>query len=325
MAAGPKSKSNAAADPSSNSTAFRKFFKRKYSGVQKRLQKRSQGGNYVYFWNNKHHAQKTGIYVRGGCDLMAVFAAEPLINPVLKGSCCIYRGGIGASSSRSDILLQTQIDLDRAVLAPVQEKLKLPRRYFRTDLFSPAFKVPRAKDIPTFSKDVVVLSIAPDVVRTAYQHREHGFVVDPGGWWLNQKMDNVLSDMDTVMWFNRSFKKLGQLGLAEAFDNWREIIIRLRTESGAQIVMFNVLGIEPGNQTYDYQYVRNSQVIRRREFNLALYELSRDMNFPIVDIDRLLKREGVQKQVDFAHWPIERFDQIAGEVFGTFQELGVFS
>ena len=35
-------------------------------------------------------------------------------------------------------------------------------------------------------------------IRTGYRHKEHGFVVDPGGDWLNQSLDAVLNDLASV-------------------------------------------------------------------------------------------------------------------------------
>ncbi len=311
------------ARPPQKENDFRGFFDRRVRGIKGRLRKRRQGDNYITFWSGDPRRRRLGIYVYGGCDLMAIFAAEARIRAVLNGTCCLYRGGIGASSARSDILLQTLADYPREVLAPVMEKLSLPAAYFRPHLFGERFEVPQKNGFSTYRKQVIALSIAPDVVRTAYQHREHGFLVDPGGWWLNQNMENVLADMQTVAWFQRSFRKLGRLDVEESISNWGRIIALIREKTTAEVVLFNTLGVEPGDRSYDYQFVRRAPVIRRRQFNLALYELSRQLDFSIVDIDRLLKREGVQQQVDFAHWPIERFDPIAEEFFAVLQELGV--
>ena len=89
---------------------------------------------------------------------------------------------------------------------------------------------------------------------------------------------------------------------------------------GARVILYNSLSVEPGDQTYNYQLVRNSQTIRRRKFNHGLVELSRRLNFSIIDIDRILKQEGVREQVGFAHWPIERFETIAAEVVRILKE-----
>jgi hypothetical protein len=166
-----------------------------------------------------------------------------------------------------------------------------------------------------FPKSVVVLSIGPDFARTLYRHREHGFLIDPGGWWLNQSMAGVLKDMSSVMWFNKTFAKVGRITVEESMANFTRIIELIRERTGAYVMVFNLLGVEPGDLTHNFQHVKNSNMMRRRAFNLALYDLSQQLDFSVVDIDRLLKRNGVEEQVDFAHWPLERFGPVAQEMF----------
>ena len=89
------------------------------------------------------------------------------------------------------------------------------------------------------------------------------------------------------------------------------------------ILVFNVLTVEPGDRIHNYQLRRNPEVMRRREFCLALVELSRELGFHIVDIDRVLKREGVDRQVDFAHFPTDLAGPIAADVFDILNTLEV--
>ena len=75
----------------------------------------------------------------------------------------------------------------------VSDRLRLRRDYFKPTLFSPGFLIPGFRHLGVFPKTVVVLSLAPNVIRTLYRHRESGFLVDPGGWWLNQDLDTVIA------------------------------------------------------------------------------------------------------------------------------------
>ncbi|MGF1618498.1 MAG: hypothetical protein ACFCU2_11940, partial [Acidimicrobiia bacterium] len=68
------------------------------------------------------------------------------------------------------------------------------------------------------------------------------------------------------------------------------------------------------NPTHNYQLVKTAHAARRREFTIALAELSAELNFAIVDIDRILKNMGVEEQVDFAHFPVDRMGPIGVEV-----------
>ena len=150
-------------------------------------------------------------------------------------------------------------------------------------------------------------------------------MVDPGGWWLNQNMSNVLDDLSSVQWFNKNFKKIGKISLEESRENFRRLIGLLRERTGVKHVMiFNMLGMEPGEQIYNYQFVRDPQVIRRRQFNLMLTDLSRELDFSIIDVDKILKSLGVKEQVDFAHWPIDRFEPVAREVYRVMDDMNLF-
>jgi hypothetical protein len=295
------------------------FVQRRLNTVIQLATRRRQGRNFIHVWNSGR-AEPVGIYLFGGCDMMSVFAAEPLLRAGLKGHLSIFKGGTGAASARSDIMLQSRQPLPSEQVQETVDRLQLPRNYFQPGIFDPYFELPGRLKPNRFKKNVVILSIAPDIVRTAYRHREHGFLVDPGGWWLNQSMENVLQNMETVTWFSRNFEKIGKISPEDSMRNFEALIGYFKDTLGARVILYNSLSVEPGDQTYNYQLVRNSQTIRRRKFNLGLVELSRRLNFSIIDIDRILKQEGVREQVDFAHWPIERFETIAAEVVRILKE-----
>jgi hypothetical protein len=198
----------------------------------------------------------------------------------------------------------------------------LPLGYFEPRLFGPTFSVPGFGEFP---KTVVVLSMAADVVRTVYRHRESGLLVDPGGWWLEQSMDRVLANLSTVRWFRENFEKVGRLSIEESHANLGKVVSTLAAATGAHIIVFNTLTVEPGTSTHSYQLVENPMTVRLRRFNLSLVELSRTLGFSIIDIDRILKREGVREQVDFAHFTPERFRPIAVELHRVLVELDVIS
>ena len=80
--------------------------------------------------------------------------------------------------------------------------------------------------------------------------------------------------------------------------------------------------VDPANPTHNYQLVKAAHSVRRREFTIALAELSQDLGFAIVDVDRLLKAAGVDEQVDFAHFPVDRMMPIGAELHRILQRLG---
>lgn len=292
--------------------------------VRKRTSREFTGKGFAVLWADRVWERRTGIYLKGSCDLPAVFAAAPQIREAMEGVCCIREEPGGVSNARSDVMLQTLDEPESAVLAPAMENLNLPAAWFKPRVFEPRFRIPEVPSLGEFPKSVIVLSIASDVVRTVYRHREHGFLVDPGGWWLNQDMTHVMTDLSAAQWFRTNFKSLGRISVEDFQSNYRKLVKTLQERTGAEILVFNTLVVEPGSTDHSYRFVKNSHAVRRRQFNLALTELSRELGFSIVDVDRILKTEGVREQVDFAHFPPERFRSIATEVFRIMADRGVF-
>jgi hypothetical protein len=75
---------------------------------------------------------------------------------------------------------------------------------------------------------------------------------------------------------------------------------------------------------HNYQFLGKALRKRLLEFNIAISELSRDLYFPVLDINRILKQHGVRDMVDFYHFPIKVYPAIGQEVFEIMRDLGVF-
>lgn len=266
---------------------------------------------------------RVGIYMRGGCDLPSIFAAAPLIREHVQGTCCIFNDGIGISDARADILLQALRGVRPEQVSDIIARLKLPADYFSPRLVEETFVVPGAESFGEFPKSVVVLSAAPNLVRTAYRHREHGYLVDPGGWWLNQSMESVLSDLSSARWFKEHFQPVGRISIESFRESFGEVVRLVKNKTGAHVLAYNALVVEPGNPTHNYQFVKNAQSMRGRELHLALTDLSRELDFHVVDVDRVLKRAGVSRQTDFAHFLTEHSAAIGAEAHRILAELGV--
>src|SRR5213078_3450628 len=84
-------------------------------------------------------------------------------------------------------------------------RLSLNRGYFMPRMFEPTFEVPSSDGLEEFSKNVIILSIGPDVVRVMYRHRQRGLLVDPGGIWFGRPMEEVLGDPSAAQWFRDNF------------------------------------------------------------------------------------------------------------------------
>lgn len=266
---------------------------------------------------------RRGILLRGGCDLPTTYTAAPLLRQGIKGTIAIYRQLGGTGSHRSDQLLQTLGDVDPGFMAEARENLRLHAENFQPVMFAPDFEIRRHPQAGRFPMSVTVMSIAQDEVRQLYRHRQLGYVVDPGGWWLNQDLDRVLDDLSAVHWFREHFAKIGRLRVAQSMANNTKVIEEIRRRNGSKVVFYNTMVIDPASTVHNYQWLNATHSARRREFAIALAELSARMNFPIVDVDRILKTQGVQEQVDFAHFPLERQAPIGAEFHRIMQDFEV--
>jgi hypothetical protein len=108
-------------------------------------------------------------------------------------------------------------------------------------------------------------------------------------------------------------------------ENFTKIIQLLRANTTRHVLVFNALTIEPGNTAHNYQFVKHSDTMRWRRFNIALMELSRQLDFPIVDLDRIVRRCGIKGQRSAAHFPPQVDLLIARDAFRIMKELGVFN
>jgi hypothetical protein len=284
------------------------------------------GKNFVVIESRRDPEPRVGIVLRGGCDLPSMFAAAPFIQPDLQGTVAIFKQGTGGDlgAHRSDQILQTLKDIPADVTETVRERLRLEPSYFSPHLFEDKdFEIDGFPEFGRFPKSVVALSIGSDLVRTMYRQREYGFLVDPGGFWLNQLVDRVIPDPTVAKWFKDNFESVGKISLAESRENYRQIIPMIRERTGAEVIMYNTLVVDPGSATHNYQLLNPALSARRRKFQLALMELSAELDFPILDVDRILKRQGVQEQVDFAHVPFSQMQPIGREAHRILTELEV--
>ncbi len=270
--------------------------------------------------------RRTGIVLSGGCDLATSFTAIPLVAEHLQGDLAILNHGTGSviGAHRTDQILRQLSPSDPSHLQEASARLGLDPDYFRPLLFDASeFSIEGHERFGTFPKTVIVLSIGSDLVRVVYRHREHGYLVDPGGYWQNQLSENLLPDPNVARWFKENFENIGRISVTEFHSNLARVITEIRSRLGAHVVVYNSLVVDPGSRTHNYQLLPGDHSIRRREFNLALSDLSTVLGFHILDVDRILKEQGVQQQVDFAHVPTSKTAPIGVEFYRILREIEV--
>ncbi len=288
-----------------------------------RSKKMYVGRESVLLWSESLEGLPIGIYASGARYCNPLFACAPLIQPLLRGGCCIFRDG--PTNARSDLLLQTTRDLPPEWVKPVIEKLELPPSYFQPRFFDKTFLVSGPDGVQEFPKTVIALSIVPDVVSTCYRHRELGFLVDPGPSWVTHYMAEAESGYpEKLLWFHENFESVGKMTVELFQESFAELVRVTRACTGAYILVFNTVTASPGAPCHNYQFLSNQRGRRRLEFNLALVELSRKLDFPIVDVDRIFKRAGVQAQVNWDSFDPRLHLLVAEETLRIFKGWGVF-
>jgi hypothetical protein len=316
-----------------NDTALEQWAKKRYLHYVSSQLRRDRGRGWVQ-WSGRRFVivsesddlpePRRGIVLQGGCDLPSMFTVAPLIRQGIRGTVAIAKvTSGGAGRHRMDQIVQTLDPIPEAHTREVKEKLRLRQDYFEPILFRDMFAIPDQPQFGQFPQTVVVMSIATDLTRTAYAHNRYGFTVDPGGWWLNQSLDRVLDDLSAVDWFRSNFRSVGKLTVEKFQESVALVVPELRERINSKVMIYNSLVIEPGNQTHNYQLIKNPHSARRRSFAVALAEASRALDFHIVDVDRILKTEGVREQIDFAHFPVERMAPIGKEAARILGEMEV--
>ena len=264
---------------------------------------------------------RVAVALAGACDLPSLFGMVRFVPPSFRGTLVVAGRTNVIAATRSDFLLATLDHSDTPASDEAIERLRLPADYFSPQAFDREVTVRR---LGASSKDVVVLSLAADLMRPLYRHRADGFLVDPGSWWLQGVDDQVLGEQAAIVeWMRSDFEPLGRLTLDQIQENYRRLVPLLQERTGAQVVVYNTLVVEPADPTHTFQHRRNPEGLRRRELHVMLAMLSAELGFTILDVDRVLKGHGVDEQLDFAHFPQSAFEPLAREGVRVLDRLGV--
>ena len=184
----------------------------------------------------------------------------------------IYARVIHETWTRSDALLESTGEVPSAIterilpLGPYSSESQFSRRVIGV------------------KADIIVLSIQPDIIMKLVRHRKQGFLFHPYDWhgWAPEVQH----------WLRHEFYPVGLLELEEFMSNFKALISEIRNKSSAEILIFNVSSVIPGDQTHNYQSLPEALATRIRRFNLGLVEVSECTGVSIIDVDHILAREG---------------------------------
>lgn len=263
--------------------------------------------------------ERFGIYGYGGCDVWSIVEAGPPLTRKIEQTLAIAAPGRG-QFTRSDLLLQAFEGVDTELTRETVERMSLDPIAFEPVLFEESFFVPEYEGLGEYPKNVVVLTTSTDMTRTLYRHREHGFLADPGGGWLDTDLSGTLANLDAIKWFSKNFRKVGRLKVEDSMANLHRLITLIRTHLRAEVVVFNALTVDPGRNVLDYSLSESPHDMRRRQFFHTTVELARELDFPIIDVDRIVKGAGTSGLANFVKFTAEHKRLIGAELVRVLRE-----
>jgi hypothetical protein len=165
--------------------------------------------------------------------------------------------------------------------------------------------------------DAIILSVQPDVASGMMRHRSDGyfFYANEASTW----------PADDRRWLNEQFEPLGRLSVAESMTNLAAIVDRIRKNSQAPILIYNLSPIIAHETIHCYLGLGETLSTRIRRFNLGLAELSEEIGISIVDVDTVVARHGADAlKIDAMHLTPEGYELVAQEVVRVLDDLGLF-
>jgi hypothetical protein len=164
--------------------------------------------------------------------------------------------------------------------------------------------------------DAIVLSIQSDIATGLVKHKREGFLFYPSesGRW----------SADDRQWLKTDFEPVENLDVTESMANFTALIKKIREQSEAPILIYNMSPISPGEAIHCHQGMGETYSTRIRRFNLGLIELSEKTGVSIIDIDSVLARQGADAlKLDTIHLTPPGYRLVAEEVVRVLGDLGV--
>jgi hypothetical protein len=163
--------------------------------------------------------------------------------------------------------------------------------------------------------DVVIFSVMQEVMAGMTQARagDYRLYIDSATGWTPADKD----------WLRAAFAPLPRLDVDQSMENFARIIERRRETSDAPILIYNMSSAVPGEWIPCHQGVEGALSTRIKRFNLGLVELSEATGVSIVDVDRVLARNGGDRlRIDTLHLNAEGCRLVAEEVAAILADLG---
>jgi lysophospholipase L1-like esterase len=202
--------------------------------------------------------------------------------------------------------------------ALLQANGKVPESLARRELHLGSYPAPSQFSPAIFESkaNAIILSIQPDVTNQLARHKSEGY-------WLNASESSQWSAEDKA-WLKSDFEFPGLISVAESMANFAAIVEKIREQSEAAILIYNMSPIVPGEMVHCYQGMDESYGTRIRKFNLGLIELSEATGISIIDVESLVARAGADAlKLDVIHLTPPGYQLIAEEVVRVLADLGI--
>jgi lysophospholipase L1-like esterase len=165
--------------------------------------------------------------------------------------------------------------------------------------------------------DAIVLSVQPDVTSGMMRHRAEGYFFYP-----SEASNWPAEDRE---WLTTQFESVSRLSVADSMANLATIVDRIRKNSEAPILIYNLSPIIARETIHCYLGLGETMSTRIRRFNLGLAELSEETGVSIVDVDSIVARHGADAlKIDAMHLTPEGYELVAREVVRVLDDLGLF-
>jgi len=165
--------------------------------------------------------------------------------------------------------------------------------------------------------DVVVLSMQSAATNALVRHRRDGWLLLPDELesWTPEARHYLEAECEYA----------GLAPIEAVFDRLAKLVAAIEEKLRAQVLVYNLSPLTPGERTHCWIGAQDSIALRIQRFNLRLAELSGELGFSIVDVDRVVAGAGADRlKVDLFHLTAEGWRLVAEEVVRILEERGCF-
>jgi hypothetical protein len=167
-------------------------------------------------------------------------------------------------------------------------------------------------DAPT---DVVVLSLQSAATNALVRHRRDG--------WLLLPDDLESWSADARGYLERECEYAGLVPVDVALARLQTLIQAIEEHLGATVLVYNLSPVSPGEHMHCWLGAEDAIGLRVRRLNLGLIELSAQLGFSIIDVERIAACAGAERiKVDLMHLTAEGWRLVAEEVVRVLEERG---